>query len=120
VGEWVQGSITMRGLCAARGIPYLHVLQPTLHDRGSKPLTEKEIANSTADPYWIEGVEHVYPKLRAAGDRLAERGIDYVDATRAFTGEIQDLYYDPCHFVEAGNVVLADRIADTLVRACSR
>jgi hypothetical protein len=120
VGEWVQGSITMRGLCAARGIPYLHVLQPTLHDRGSKPLTEKEIANSTADPYWIEGVEHVYPRLRAAGDRLAERGIDYVDATRAFTGEIQDLYYDPCHFVEAGNVVLADRIADTLVRACSR
>lgn len=120
VTAWMQGSITMRGLCDARAIPYLHVLQPTLHDEGSKPLTEKEIAAGTADPNWIEGVRKVYPKLREAGARLPERGIDYLDASRVFAGETSDLYYDPCHFGQHGNLILARAVADPLLRALAR
>jgi hypothetical protein len=41
VSVWEECSRSMHGLCAERGITYLHVLQPTLHDDGSKPLTEK-------------------------------------------------------------------------------
>ncbi|MFN0006554.1 MAG: hypothetical protein ACKVXR_01500 [Planctomycetota bacterium] len=120
VTAWAQGSITMRGLCDARSIPYLHVLQPTLHDEGSKPLTEREIAGGAADPNWIEGVRKVYPRLREAGEKLAARGIDYLDASRVFAGETNDLYYDTCHFGQAGNVILAQPVAEALLRACAR
>ena len=120
VTAWAQGSITMRALCDARSIPYVHVLQPTLHDAGSKPLTGKEVAAGTADANWIEGVKQVYPKLREAGVVLAGRGIDYVDATRAFEGETGDLYYDACHFVARGNVILAELVAARLLEAGAR
>jgi len=120
VTAWTQGSITMRGLCDARAIPYLHVLQPTLYDEGSKPLTEREIASAAADPNWIQGVRTVYPRLREAGATLRERGIDYLDASRVFAGETRDLYYDPCHFGQAGNVILAKAVAEPLLRALAR
>jgi hypothetical protein len=120
VEAWEEGSITMRGLCAQRKIPYLHVLQPTLHDEGSKTLTAKEQDNSRADPNWIAGVHRVYPDLRTAGARLAERGVDFVDGSRAFAGDTGDLYYDPCHFAARGNRILAAAVVEPLLRACAR
>jgi hypothetical protein len=118
--SWTQGSITMRGLCQARSVTFLHVLQPTLHDEGSKPLTEKELAGATVDPNWIEGVRKVYPRLREAGAGLAQRGIDYLDASRAFSGETDEIYYDGCHFGERGNAILAQSMAQSLLEACAR
>ena len=38
VRAWFEGSISLSGLCAARGIPYVHVLQPAMRAPGSKPL----------------------------------------------------------------------------------
>lgn len=108
---WYESSRLLHAACAARGIEYLHVLQPTLHDAGSKPLTEDEVQSGAAPDSWIEGVRAGYPRLRAAGARLAAEGVRFVDATQAFAAVEQKLYYDPCHFNVAGNWILGELIA---------
>lgn len=117
---WEEGSASMSGMCASRGIPYLHVLQPTLHDRGSKPLTDLEVAKAFAIPTWIEGVKQVYPSLREGGARLSARGVPFLDASLLFQDHPEDLYYDACHFGERGNEILADAVADRLVPMLAR
>jgi hypothetical protein len=116
---WEESSRTLRAMCDARGILYLHVLQPTLYDAGSKPLAPLELANSHGTESWIEGVHAGYPLLRAAGQRLRDEGEHFVDATQIFAGVQTALYFDDCHFNAAGNVMLGDRIADELL-ACMK
>lgn len=115
VRMWKESSASLRAMCEARGIVYLHVLQPTLHDAGSKPLTEEERRIGVAVQTWIEGVELGYPALRAAGLELAASGEHFVDATRVFGDVETSLYIDACHFGEEGNRLLAERIARELL-----
>jgi hypothetical protein len=117
VGSWEQSSVSMDAMCAARGIAYLHVLQPALHDPGSKPLTTKEIETGGAGPAWIEGIHRDYPLLREAGRRLSERGIAFLDATGVFRDHTETIYADACHFEEHGNAIFAAAIAPALVAA---
>ena len=117
VRSWTENSISLSGMCDERRIAYLHVLQPTLHDEGSKPLTQKEIDGATADAKWIEGVKKLYPRLREAGSRLSERGVPYFDATQVFHDHPEDVYYDVCHFKEHGNEILAVAVAEALAKA---
>ncbi len=118
---WLQSSLTLQDICRARSIHYIHVLQPTLHDAGSKTLTEKEIAGSTIDPAWKEGVQRGYPLLRLAGKWLRDHNVNFFDATQVFADVHEDIYYDGCHFGKAGNRILAQRIGraflDTLPAA---
>lgn len=112
---WKQASISMWAACEARGIRYLHVLQPTLHDPGSKHLTPAEIATSTVRPEWTRAVELGYPRLRAAGQELAGLGVPFLDATQVFAGFEGDIYHDPCHFRLPGCALLAEAIAPALL-----
>jgi len=107
VALWAESSRSMHDLCAGRGIAYLHLLQPTLHDEGSKPLTPEErhagIDQRGIDPRIAAG----YDLLRAAGAELAADGVDFVDLTQLFATTSQTLYYDRCHVNRAGNRILA-------------
>ncbi len=116
---WEESSRSLRAMCDARGILYLHVLQPTINDTGSKPLTPKEIEDGRSPESWTQGVHAGYPLLRAAGERLKLGGEHFFDATRIFADVHQRLYFDDCHFNAAGNVILADRIADEML-ACMK
>ena len=107
-------------MCAAKGIHYLHVLQPTLHDRGSKPLTEKEIAGGTVDPDWIVGIAHLYGPMRASAERFAARGVPFCDATMVFRDHPEDIYIDTCHFKEDGNALLAAVVARSFLETLPR
>ncbi|HKX46061.1 MAG TPA: hypothetical protein VJP77_05115, partial [Planctomycetota bacterium] len=109
---WRDASLAMHQLCAARGITYLHVLQPTLHDPGAKPISDQERARCTIDPVWLKGVVQGYPKLREAGAALALDGIAFCDASRVFETVETTLYFDACHFRGPGYAILTDRIAD--------
>lgn len=115
--SWTENSISLAGMCQERGIAFVHVLQPTLLDEGSKPLTQKEIDGGTAVPAWGVGVRKLYPRMREAGPRLAERGIAFVDLSRVFQDHPEDIYYDVCHFQEHGNEILAVAMANALSKA---
>jgi hypothetical protein len=119
VRGWEESSVSMQGLCAARGILYLHVLQPALPDEGTKPLTAGEIERGVADAAWIEGVRTLYPRLREAGGRLRARGIAFLDATGVLREHPEEVYTDVCHFGEHGNEILADAIAPALSDAAA-
>jgi len=120
VVSWMETSTSLRGMCRERGIPYLHVLQPTLHDTGSKPLTPKEIETSTMDATWLEGVQFLYPIFRRMGKELAARGEDFYDASGVFRDHPEDIYYDLCHFGELGNDILGEAIGRELLRVDKR
>ncbi|MFN0006549.1 MAG: hypothetical protein ACKVXR_01475 [Planctomycetota bacterium] len=117
---WEESSISMDSMCAARGITYLHVLQPALHDPGSKTLTAQEIETGSAGAAWIEGIHRNYPRLREAGRRLSERGIAFLDATGVFRDHPETIYADACHFEEHGNAIFAAAIAPALVAAARK
>lgn len=112
---WAECSRNLRAICEARGIHYLHVLQPTLHDTGSKTLTADEVQTGAAADTWIRGVQTGYPKLRKRGAELAAQGEHFVDATGVFRDVAATIYFDSCHFREDGNRILADAIADGLL-----
>jgi hypothetical protein len=116
---WKESSRCLSDLCRGRGIAYIHVLQPTLHDAGSKPLTAKEIENSKVAQPWIDGAKLGYPLMRKEADELRRRGVDFIDASMIFSARMDDLYFDCCHFSPAGNEILADAIAPEIAKRLS-
>ncbi|MEM7305411.1 MAG: hypothetical protein AAF682_02015 [Planctomycetota bacterium] len=116
VDSWVESSLQIHALCEQRGIPYLHVLQPTLHDTGSKPLTEREVEIGHVKPTWKRGVELGYPRLREAGQRLLDAGVLFVDGSDTFAEFEDEAYFDGCHFRGPGMILFAQRIADELMK----
>jgi len=113
---WAECSRSMRSICEQRGIFYLHVLQPTLHDPGAKVATKKEIAVGGIPDTWKRGIVLGYPRLRALGAELARNGENFVDASDVFRDVTTTIYIDNCHFREDGNVILADRITDEFLK----
>lgn len=112
---WSESSRSLQGACSARSITYLHVLQPTLHDTGSKPLTPAEIASGQAKWSWIEGVQRGYPLLREAGAQLAASGVAFVDGSRVFEHLEEPIYFDSCHFRNPGLQMFAQLVARELL-----
>jgi hypothetical protein len=117
VHTWFESSRSLDALCRGRGIPYLHVLQPTLHDTGSKPLTAEETKNGACLASWSDGVHFGYPRLRALGAELRTAGVAFLDASQVFHDVTESLYYDPCHVSPRGNELLANAIAPALLEA---
>ena len=116
VNAWVEGSISIDAVCRARGIQYLHVLQPALGDTGSKPLSDEEQAIRAPSADWMEGPRVGYPLMRERSKELVVRGIAFLDASRAFEAVTAGLYVDPCHMDARGNAILADLIGPAFCR----
>lgn len=115
VRDWMECSRTASDICRARGILYLHFLQPTLHDKGSKTLTKKEIEQGGMLETWKRGVELGYPMMRAKGEELKKLDVNFIDLSLIFKDRTDDIYFDACHFAGAGNDILAQHIAKELL-----
>jgi hypothetical protein len=115
VRGWAEGSRLLQAICDARTIAYLHVLQPTLHDEGSKPVTTEEVDKGRISKTWLVGVREGYPRLRAAGEQLRASGVRFVDASRVFEDVEEPLYRDRCHLNLRGNVLLGAAIMPALL-----
>lgn len=115
VEHWFESSLSTQALCDSRDITYVHVLQPAMHDEGSKPLTEKELERSRIHPSWEAGVVNGYPLMREYGARLRERGIAFHDASDVFVDNEETLYLDCVHFTPRGAEILAERIAPVVL-----
>ncbi len=120
VALWRDASRSLHDLCAGRGIPYVHLLQPTLHDEGSKPLSDEERASGGAAAVWVEAAREGYPRLRAAGEALRAEGVSFTDASGVFAGVEESLYHDACHFRRPGHELLAEVVADAVLGALPR
>jgi hypothetical protein len=117
VRNWAESSLSLHALCAARSIHYVHVLQPTLYDEGSKPLTARERADATAPDSWIAGARAGYPLLRAEGERLRSKGVHFIDATPFFDTQKERRYKDSCHFIPAGCYELGNFVGNAFVES---
>jgi hypothetical protein len=111
VRNWYESSISIEALCQARGIAYLHVLQPTLHDPGSKPLSREEMALAPGPEVWKPAVVRGYPLLRERAKELEKHGVAFLDASQAFANARATLYYDACHFGPGGSRLMEEMIA---------
>ena len=111
---WHEGSLSLHALCTTRGIAYIHALQPTLFDAGSKPKTPEEERISVPHPAWRLGPLHGYPRLRELGQDLLARGIHFVDTSLLFADHPETIYYDPCHYLPPGCRIVAQRLAEAI------
>jgi len=117
VTNWVESSLSIQGLCEQRGIPYLHVLQPTLHDAGAKKLSQEERDLPLPNRGWLTAARQGYPLLREAGSKLVAGGVEFRDASRVFADVRQTLFIDACHLNREGNRRLAAYVVDWLMDA---
>jgi hypothetical protein len=113
---WKQCSRSLADMCRARGVVYVQFLQPTGLDAGSKPLTAHEKECTPSGPGWTNGVAIGYPRFRAAAKEFHDLGVDFVDASMLFEHATDEIYYDPCHYGDRGNELLAARVAAELLK----
>lgn len=113
---WENASISMQGMCEIRGIYYLHALQPTLHDYGSKELTaeEKAFIPELSSPS-LDTVPRLYAVMRQRGGALKAKGVNFVDLSMAFARIEGPVYIDSCHYNKKGNVILGRQLAEAFL-----
>lgn len=117
-GFWADCSILMKRICDSNGILYHHFLQPNQYVKGSKPMGQEELKVAYNDKAYAKRlVEKGYPHLQAQADRLLKSGVRFRDMTMVFAEVEEPLYYDiMCHFNIKGNLILANRIADIILK----
>jgi hypothetical protein len=115
VDTWFDCSVALHGYCAANGIEYLHVLQPTLYDEGSKVLTPEEIERGKHSRAYREGVLSGYPLMRAHAGDFERAGVRFVDLSMLFEDVAETIYTDYCHFNELGTGMAGGRVLDELL-----
>ncbi len=117
VAAWERSSLAMHGLAAGAGVRYYHFLQPNQYLPGSKELTPDERRRAYRDDHIYRlPVEEGYPALRAAGSRLAARGVAFRDLTGLFAGERRTIYLDDCcHLNPLGNDLVAAAVAEAIL-----
>ena len=108
---WTTASLLMRDMLAARGVRYLHVLQPNQYfTRRVFSDEEARVARNDKQPF-KQPVEQGYPVLARAAAALAGRE-EFLDGTAAFDGETAAVYEDDCcHYTDRGYEILAELIA---------
>jgi hypothetical protein len=113
---WRDSSILMKDMLAARRAGYFHFLQPSQY-YGPRKFTEAEaaIALNEASPYQ-KSVAGGYTALIAEGAVLSASNVRFFDATHVFDREPVHVYMDDCcHYTQAGNYLLADFIAASIL-----
>jgi len=115
---WQRSSIQMGLICKANNIQYFHFLQPNQYVEGTKPMGDEErrIALAKAHPYKT-AVEKGYPQLASMASGLRAAGVNFYDLQMLFSEVKEPLYIDTCcHFNRVGNIILARRIAQEIIR----
>lgn len=118
VAIWERSAAVMQGLCQAAGGIFVEALQPNQYDpEFVKPmlLEEERLARSEESIFAVPAAEG-YPLLHEAAERLGQAGISVLDL-KAIFADVQEtrMRDDCCHFNRAGNIALAEALADELL-----
>jgi len=112
--EWIASSTLMQQMLAARGVRYVHVLQPNQYYT-TRPFSDAEakVAFNAGSPF-KEGAAAGYPFLEKALE--SSRGaVNVFNAVHIFDDERAPVYIDDCcHYTLAGYHRLADFIATSI------
>ncbi len=118
VQNWSHNSHVLSGFCQSQRTTYVHVLQPNLHLKGSKPFTKEEREYVDTGSNYATGATQGYPLLRESGERLAQEQVHFFDGTPLFSEIEETVYSDSCcHLNSYGNSVLGDFICDCILQA---
>jgi hypothetical protein len=112
---WSEASALMHTMLAARGVPYVHVLQPNQYfTTRSFSAEEAKVARSDASPF-KKAAEAGYPVLVAESEGLRAR-VNFLNATGIFDREPAAVYIDDCcHYTLRGNQLLGAAIAKQIL-----
>jgi hypothetical protein len=116
VDVWQESSLLVAALCRARGIRYVHALQPALAT-GSKTPTAEERQRGLARESRSRSVADGFALLRERGGALRAAGIEFHDLTEIYAGVAETVYVDACHVNERGNQILADELVRALLES---
>ncbi|MFM9961887.1 MAG: hypothetical protein ACKV2Q_11765 [Planctomycetaceae bacterium] len=117
VNLWAECSRLQAQVCRARGIRYLHCLQPNQYHVGSKPLSVYELKDCfVEDQDYGLAVKRGYPQMISEGLKLRSQGVDFHDLTPLFADQTETIYCDYfCHYNQKGNDLLAAAVARLLL-----
>lgn len=116
VDLWRRSSQVMHDVVGGQGAHYYHFLQPNQYVPASKPMdaAEKRDALQPGVAY-ARIIETTYPRLREAGAALRAHGVRFEDLSDVFATHPEPLYIDHCcHVNQRGNLIVADRIFETI------
>ena len=114
VSLWQRASEQMHQAASARGIRYLHFLQPNQYLEGSKPMGAGERSVAIQAKGYANGrhAAAAYPLLVEHGRQLAERGVAFHDLTMLFAAVDEPVYVDRCcHLNTLGRTLLTRAVA---------
>jgi hypothetical protein len=117
VKSWFESSISIDAMCDARSIHYLHVLQPTLHDKGAKTITEEERLKGKGNSNWVAGALAGYPLLRLAGKKFQDKGVCFSDCSMVFRDVEETVYFDVCHFRGVGLDIFGKAVGEAFLKS---
>lgn len=116
--HWAIASALVNNAVVASGGRYYHFLQPNQYDTGSKAINSEEKKIAISDSPYRAGVEEGYGLLRKAGNELVASGLLFTDTTYIFQNHNETLYVDDCcHYNNAGERILAEKIGQTIIDA---
>lgn len=118
VAIWERSAAAMQGLCQSAGAIFVEALQPNQYDpEFVKPMLpeEQRLARSAKSMFAVPAARG-YPLLREAAERLGQAGIPVLDL-KAIFADVEEIRMrdDCCHFNRAGNIALAEALADELL-----
>jgi hypothetical protein len=122
-GLWFRSSLQLARIARANGASYFHFLQPNIHVRNSKPLSEKERNIIDHLPVFIppettDMITRAYPILTKHGQGIAVAGGYFYALTSLFQNEKRTVYIDAGgHLTPLGNNLMADFIGQQISRA---
>lgn len=114
---WMNTSLLMSQILAARNIPYLQVLQPNQYHITQRTFgaDERKVAFQEDSPY-REAIEKGYPFLLERIPRLRAAGVEILDAVKIFDQSPDSMYIDSCcHYTDEGHLILSTVLADRIL-----
>ena len=118
--QWMTASALMNQMLAARGIPYVHVLQPNqYYSTRTFSDAERKVAFNAGSPF-KDGAMRGYPFLEAA-ITAADAPARIFNGVHIFDAEPRPVYIDDCcHYTLVGYERLADFAANAAATIARR
>ncbi len=121
---WYRGSLMMKAAADTIGAAYIQMLQPNQY-YGNRVFSEaeKKIAFQTPTPHPAATiVPPVFSRMLELAKGFRQRDINFIDATTAFDGISESIYFDTCcHFNQRGyDILVNDYLAKAIPAALAQ